>query len=290
MTTTMLYIGFPAPFAGILGELPDGHPLWVLFDAAFGRYVKCCDLLDCPAFTIATAERLGLEVDPALPWFVEPPVPEANGDAAPEQIYRIHVRGIGVDGWDGTEAGTGSYENEEALKKIFAEFGEVKAVTIRHRIEDGKNTSWALIELDSAEAVDKAVAGQVKVRSDAPPKSIRGLAACAQRVNAMLHAVVAPFGGSQDEVNCPTRPHPCPSARGSARRLFLTLRLVGRRARTRSGLSASTRRSPPLRRAAWSRLSRRTRAASWARPWHRARKRRKSVCTGGGGARAPPTE
>ena len=210
MTTTMLYIGFPAPFAGILGELPDGHPLWVLFDAAFGRYVKCCDLLDCPAFTIATAERLGLEVDPALPWFVEPPVPEANGDAAPEQVYRIHVRGIGVDGWDGTEAGTGSYENEEALKKIFAEFGEVKAVTIRHRIEDGKNTSWALIELDSAEAVDKALAAeQVKVRSDAPPKSIRGLAACAQRVTAVSHAVVAPFGGSQDEVNCPTRPLPC---------------------------------------------------------------------------------
>ena len=170
MTTTMLYIGFPAPFAGILGELPDGHPLWVLFDAVFGRYVKCCDLLDCPAFTIATAERLGLQVDPALPWFVEPPAPEANGDAAPEQIYRIHVRGIGVDGWDGSEAGTGSYENEEALKKIFAEFGEVKAATIRHRIEDGKNTSWALIELDSAEAIDKALAAeQVKVRSDAPP-------------------------------------------------------------------------------------------------------------------------
>ena len=213
MTTTMLYIGFPAPFAGILGELPDGHPLWVLFDAVFGRYVKCCDLLDCPAFTIATAERLGLQVDPALPWFVEPPAPEANGDAAPEQIYRIHVRGIGVDGWDGSEAGTGSYENEEALKKIFAEFGEVKAATIRHRIEDGKNTSWALIELDSAEAVDKALAAeQVKVRSDAPPKSIRGVAACAQRVTAAVPCVVLcrPFWGLVGRGQLPHPPAPLP--------------------------------------------------------------------------------
>ena len=222
MTTTMLYIGFPAPFAGILGELPDGHPLWVLFDAVFGRYVKCCDLLDCPAFTIATAERLGLQVDPALPWFVEPPAPEANGDAAPEQIYRIHVRGIGVDGWDGSEAGTGSYENEEALKKIFAEFGEVKAATIRHRIEDGKNTSWALIELDSAEAIDKALAAeQVKVRSDAPPPPrFHPWFGCFRKKPPCRMLLSALFWAPR------TRSFAPPPARYPVRRLFLTLRFL----------------------------------------------------------------
>ena len=107
------------------------------------------------------------------------------------------MRGIGVDGWDGSEAGTGSYENEEALKKIFAQFGEVQAATIRHRIEDGKNTSWALIELDSAEAVDKALsAEQVKVRSDTC-KSTRCWPAFAQRVTTVpRRRVVGPFLGS----------------------------------------------------------------------------------------------
>ena len=65
---------------------------------------------------------------------------------------QVHVRGVGVDGWDGTEAGVGTYENEAALKEIFAPFGTVKTVTIRHRIQDGANTSWALVAMVGVEA------------------------------------------------------------------------------------------------------------------------------------------
>ena len=36
-----------------------------------------------------------------------------------EQERMIHVRGVGVEGWDGTEEGTGVYESDEALEEIF---------------------------------------------------------------------------------------------------------------------------------------------------------------------------
>ena len=42
----------------------------------------------------------------------------------------LHVRGIGAHGWDGTEEGTGEYESEEALEKIFSLYGEVSRVRI----------------------------------------------------------------------------------------------------------------------------------------------------------------
>ena len=32
---------------------------------------------------------------------------------------QVHVRGVGVDGWDGTESGVGTYENEAALKETW---------------------------------------------------------------------------------------------------------------------------------------------------------------------------
>eukprot|EP01043_Picozoa_sp_COSAG02_P126966 COSAG02_NODE_64280_length_261_cov_0.580247_1_plen_33_part_01 len=33
----------------------------------------------------------------------------------------MHARGIGVDGWDGTTEGFGTYDSVEALRKIFSE-------------------------------------------------------------------------------------------------------------------------------------------------------------------------
>eukprot|EP01045_Picozoa_sp_COSAG04_P025679 COSAG04_NODE_3415_length_2831_cov_8.177892_2_plen_206_part_00 len=74
-----------------------------------------------------------------------------------QEEHQLHVRGIGVDGWDGTEEGTGSYENEEALEEIFSVFGSFVQATIRHRIADGKNTSWALVTMGDAESVDRAL-------------------------------------------------------------------------------------------------------------------------------------
>ena len=70
----------------------------------------------------------------------------------------MHVRGIGVDGWDGTQHGLGTYESEEALREIFSEFGRFEQATIRHRIIDGENTSWALVTMGDVEGVEKALA------------------------------------------------------------------------------------------------------------------------------------
>jgi hypothetical protein len=161
----MLFIGFPAPFGPLLAELPDGHPLWVLFDSVMLRYVKTCTLLDCAKLTKDTAARLGLKTDKRLPWFVPPekkgpdPMLQSTDMETGEKIHRVHVRGIGVDGWDGTADGVGAYENERSLQDIFGLFGEVKAVTIRHRIDEEakQNTSWALVELDTLEAVEQVL-------------------------------------------------------------------------------------------------------------------------------------
>ena len=62
-----------------------------------------------------------------------------------------------MDGWDGTAAGVGRYESEEALQKVFGQFGPVLGATVRHRVENGKNTSWALVAMGTAEAVDVAM-------------------------------------------------------------------------------------------------------------------------------------
>ena len=73
MSTTMLFIGVCVPFGPLLESLPDGHPLWVLFDQVWPRFLKCTAYLDCAELTIRTAKQLGLEVDPNLPAYVEPP-------------------------------------------------------------------------------------------------------------------------------------------------------------------------------------------------------------------------
>jgi hypothetical protein len=67
----------------------------------------------------------------------------------------LHVRGIGCDGWDGTDEGVGEFESEGALRRIFLPFGELQQAAIRHRIADGKNTSWALCTMESEEVVEK---------------------------------------------------------------------------------------------------------------------------------------
>ena len=72
--------------------------------------------------------------------------------------HNIHVGGIGVDGWDGTEDGVGTYESKEELEKIFGEFGTFVGAQIRHRIRDGENASWALVTMGDADSVDRALA------------------------------------------------------------------------------------------------------------------------------------
>jgi hypothetical protein len=82
--------------------------------------------------------------------------PPSQHDAA-EQV--LHVRGIGVDGWDGTVDGRGTFEYEEPLKNFFVQkFGPVVNVTVRHRIANGANTSWALVTMETAEGAEAALA------------------------------------------------------------------------------------------------------------------------------------
>eukprot|EP01047_Picozoa_sp_COSAG01_P005865 COSAG01_NODE_206_length_22034_cov_125.512585_10_plen_795_part_00 len=60
----------------------------------------------------------------------------------------LHVRGVGQGRQD--QSGMGPYENDNALRAAFSEFGPVQSVKIRHRQADGKNTSWALITMQDA--------------------------------------------------------------------------------------------------------------------------------------------
>lgn len=60
----------------------------------------------------------------------------------------LHVRGVGQGRQDPSRMGP--YENDNALRAAFSEFGPVQSVKIRHRQEDGKNTSWALITMGDA--------------------------------------------------------------------------------------------------------------------------------------------
>ena len=83
------------------------------------------------------------------------PAELAMGSAVKQ--HQINVRGIGVEGWDGTQTGCGTYESEEALERIFQSFGTCVQVAIRHRIEDDANTSWALVTMSDATSVDRAL-------------------------------------------------------------------------------------------------------------------------------------
>ena len=82
--------------------------------------------------------------------------------AVTAQTNRLHVRGIGVHGWDGTEEGKGDYESEAALRKIFERFGYFQNAMVRHRVQDGKNTSWALVTMADEAAVERALAAHAK--------------------------------------------------------------------------------------------------------------------------------
>ena len=86
-----------------------------------------------------------------------------KGSPGASTLAHIHVRGIGVEGWDGTEDGVGSFENEEALQEVFTPFGVFLKATIRHRIQDGQNTSWAVVTMGDASSVDRALSKPVVV-------------------------------------------------------------------------------------------------------------------------------
>lgn len=76
--------------------------------------------------------------------------------AQAEEDVTLHVRGIG-----GPTEEPGPYENFEALKQVFKPYGEVVDVVVRHRVEDGHNTSWALVTMESEASAQKALDNEV---------------------------------------------------------------------------------------------------------------------------------
>ena len=79
--------------------------------------------------------------------------PDAT-DAESHDHCNLFVRGVG-----------GEFENEDTLTAVFAPFGEVVAVVVRHRTEASKtpgqqpvNTSWALVTMESKESANEAIA------------------------------------------------------------------------------------------------------------------------------------
>jgi hypothetical protein len=104
----------------------------------------------------------------------------------------IHVHGIGVEGWDGTPSGKGTYEDEDALRSLFEPFGEISDMVVaRHRATDGTNASWAHITMADAEVVKQVLA----------QRTVRGLICTryseklAKRSVGMVHAI-----GLQEEM------------------------------------------------------------------------------------------
>jgi hypothetical protein len=113
---------------------------------------------------------------------------------------QLHVRGVGVHGWDGTAEGRGAYhlriismatkildwlrftygfgelvsvmtcrsryETEAALRTVFAPFGHLVQATVRHRLgaEGGRatNTSWALVTMLDRDSAERALAAAVR--------------------------------------------------------------------------------------------------------------------------------
>ena len=72
----------------------------------------------------------------------------------------LHVRGIG-----GSTADPGVYEDAQALRTIFEEYGRFDDAVIRHRVdkETGRNTSYALVTMCDAESASRVLAAAATV-------------------------------------------------------------------------------------------------------------------------------
>ena len=81
---------------------------------------------------------------PSLP---AAPALESPLSEEPAPGSQLHVRGIGVLGWDGTPDGKGEYESEEALALLFGHYGGYVQATVRHRIDTatGQNTRCVIL-------------------------------------------------------------------------------------------------------------------------------------------------
>ena len=115
-----------------------------------------------------------------------------------EQTH-IHVRNIGVHGWDGSADSEGTYESEDKLREIFSVFGPFVQATVRHRVVDGKNTSWALVTMGDADSVDRALASQPMAGNTALQLSRFSAKIASTSTGAMKRAVQYDKSSSSDK-------------------------------------------------------------------------------------------
>jgi chloride channel 7 len=74
---------------------------------------------------------------------------------------QVHVRRVGLEGWDGQPESCGTYEDVGKLRQIFSAYGECVSAVVRHRVEgEGaslSNTSWAVVTMKDAQSVERAM-------------------------------------------------------------------------------------------------------------------------------------
>eukprot|EP01048_Picozoa_sp_COSAG05_P003430 COSAG05_NODE_157_length_15666_cov_29.830410_6_plen_288_part_00 len=71
---------------------------------------------------------------------------------------RLKVSNIGVHGWDGTDDGCGFFEDEGQLINLMGKFGRCVRASVRHRIQDGHNISWAIVTFETPDGANRALA------------------------------------------------------------------------------------------------------------------------------------
>lgn len=86
----------------------------------------------------------------------------------PEQ--QLIVFEVGVEGWDRTAAGKGTFEDEAELHSLFSlhaqeAHGTVVAVAIKHRVKHGSNTSFAIVTMDTEICRDAVMGRRVMAGS-----------------------------------------------------------------------------------------------------------------------------
>eukprot|EP01046_Picozoa_sp_COSAG06_P002753 COSAG06_NODE_100_length_24132_cov_93.237507_14_plen_1117_part_00 len=87
---------------------------------------------------------------------------KAQTTGSVDGMYALHVRHVGEEGWDGTPDGRGTYEQPAKLESLFSQFGNVVKVSkVRHRIQDGRNTSWAIIMMETMDGMNAAIEGTI---------------------------------------------------------------------------------------------------------------------------------
>ena len=74
----------------------------------------------------------------------------------------LHVKGVGIEGWDGTRTGTGTFEDETVLQGLFAQHGEeVSDVSVKHKIKGDHNKSWAVVAVRGMESAERLLAADI---------------------------------------------------------------------------------------------------------------------------------